>query len=72
MLGFIIGRTKSSECVQDFEYLDVLHKIFDDMNIPVVYDVDFGHQPPQWTMINGSFANFEYNDGKGKIKQYLK
>lgn len=70
--GFIIGRTKSSECVQDFEYLDVLHKIFDDMNVPVIYDVDFGHQPPQWTMINGSFAKFEYNDGKGKIDQYLK
>lgn len=70
--GFIIGRTRSQESVEDLEYLDVLHNIFDEMNVPVIYDADFGHVAPQWTMINGSFAKFEYNNGKGKITQEMK
>ena len=60
------------EDMKDFTYLDVLHKIFDDMNVPVIYDIDFGHLAPQWTIINGSYAEFEYENGKGKIKQIMK
>lgn len=70
--GFIIGRTYSKETVEDFTYEDVLHKIFDDFNVPVIYDVDIGHLPPQWTMINGSLGEFEYDNGKGKIIQKMK
>lgn len=67
--GFLIGRTRSQTTVNDFTYLDVLHKIFDDLNVPVIYDVDIGHVAPQWTMINGSYAKFEYNNKKGQIIQ---
>jgi muramoyltetrapeptide carboxypeptidase LdcA involved in peptidoglycan recycling len=69
--GILIGRTFSKESISDFTYEDALHKTFDDLNIPVIYDVDFGHVPPQLTLINGSFAKFEYESGKGKIKQEL-
>ena len=69
--GFIIGRTKSQEAFDDFEYLDVLHNIFDDFNVPVIYDIDTGHLAPQWTMINGSNACFLYENGKGSIKQKM-
>lgn len=68
---FIFGRTKVDKLYKDLTYEDVLHNIFDDMDVPVIYDVDFGHVPPQWTMINGSFATFEYNNKKGKIIQEL-
>ncbi len=70
--GFLIGRTRANIKVDDFSYEDVLHNIFDDLNVPVIYDVDFGHVAPQWTMINGSYANFEYKNGSGLIKQELK
>lgn len=66
--AFLIGRTRANEPIGEFTYEDVLHSIFDDMNVKVIYDVDFGHVQPQWTMINGSFAKFEYKDGKGKIE----
>ncbi len=69
--GFLIGRTSSKESVMDFEYLDTLHKIFDDMNVSVIYDVDIGHVPPQWAMINGAEAEFEYKNGKGKLLQRI-
>jgi Uncharacterized proteins, homologs of microcin C7 resistance protein MccF len=69
--GFLIGRTYSKESVEDFTYEDVLHQIFDDMDVPVIYDVDIGHVAPQWTMINGALGEFEYNNGEGKIIQKM-
>ena len=70
--GFLIGRTRGIFQVDDFSYLDALHKIFDDMKIPVIYDVDIGHLPPMWSMVNGSFGEFHYKNGKGYIIQDLK
>ena len=69
--GVIFGRTKIEKKIKDFTYETLLHKIFDDLKIPVIYDVDFGHVAPQWTMINGSLATFEYKNHKGKITQKL-
>jgi len=69
--GFIFGRTMSKEPLEDFTYEDVLHKICDDFNVPVIYDADIGHIAPQWTIINGSYGEFEYNNGKGKLKQKM-
>ena len=70
--GVIIGRTMSSAPVGEFTYEDVLKNIFETLKIPVIYDVDFGHQAPMWALINGSFATFEYENGKGKIIQEAK
>ncbi len=69
--GFIIGRTASKEDYFDLTYVDVLHRVFDDLKVDVIYDVDFGHIAPQWTMINGSLSTFTYENKKGKIKQEL-
>ena len=70
--GFLIGRTMASKEKDDFTYEDVLHQIFGDMHVPVVYDVDFGHVAPQWTMVNGAFATFEYHEGKGIMESKFK
>ena len=40
-------------------------------NIPIIYNVDIGHVPPQFFIVNGSLATFEYKDGKGKLTQKL-
>lgn len=69
--GFIIGRTNSSESIGDFTYEDALHDIFDELKVPVIYDVDIGHVAPQWTIINGALGVFEYTDDKSILKQYI-
>lgn len=66
--GILISRTRANESMKDFSYVDVLHSAFDGLKVPVVYDVDFGHVELQWTMVNGAFTNFEYENGKGRIK----
>lgn len=66
--GFIIGRTSSKESFYDFTYEDALRDVLGEFGVPVIYDVDFGHTFPQWTLINGAMAEFSYNCGKGKIR----
>ena len=70
--GILVGRTAINKQVWDLSYEETLHKAFDDLDIPVIYDIDVGHLAPQWTMINGSIAEFNYDNGKGSIVQSLK
>ena len=70
--GFIIGRTNVKNSIEDFSYEDALHDILDELEVPVIYDADFGHVAPQWTMINGAFAEFTFDKGKAELKQYFK
>ena len=67
--GVIIGRTRAKKKIGDFSYLDALHKIFDNLNIPVIYDIDLGHVMPSFSIINGSLGTFCYENGKGYLKQ---
>lgn len=70
--GFLIGRTASCEDMEDFTYQDALLNTIGKLGVPVVYDVDIGHVAPQWTIVNGSFGSFSFEDGRGKLFQELK
>ena len=67
--GILFGRTPISYDSQGYTVEDVYQDIADDLKIPVIYDIDCGHQPPQLTFINGAFAIVEYFDGKGIVEQ---
>ena len=69
--GFLIGRTAVNKNYFDFSYEDSLKKAFDDLDVPVFYDVDIGHLPPQWIMVNGSMGEFYFESGKGKLIQKM-
>lgn len=54
--GFLIGRT----FVKDNDYFtfkEAIKRALFDLNVPVIYDVDIGHVPPQFIIINGSLRN---------------
>ena len=70
--GFLIGRTASCEDMEDFTYQDALLDTLGKLEVPVVYDVDIGHVAPQWTIVNGAFGSFSFENGKGKLFQELK
>ncbi|MEG0872797.1 MAG: LD-carboxypeptidase [Clostridia bacterium] len=69
--GFLFGRTYSKEKIKDFTYEDALKKSLGDLNVPIIYDVDIGHIYPQLTIVNGSYAIFEYNSSGSKLTQKL-
>ena len=68
--GFLIGRTAANDC-EYFTFKEAIERALDKLNVPIIYDVDIGHVPPQFIIINGSYATFEYNNGKGKLIQKL-
>lgn len=70
--GFLFGRVDGYNDVQDYSYVDALKDLSKNNNIPIVYDVDLGHKPPQLTYINGAFAEVTVDNNKGKIVQKLK
>lgn len=58
--GLIYGRPDGYSDVGDFNLVDALEKISNDLKIPVLYDADLGHLPPQLTFINGAYASVNY------------
>ncbi|MBS4174707.1 S66 peptidase family protein [Bacillus sp. FJAT-49736] len=63
--GVLIGRPAGYSDTKDFTLVDALHMVFGDMDIPVIYDADIGHVPPQMILVNGAKANVSYTQGSG-------
>ncbi len=66
--GVLIGRAGLYEDLGNFTLVDALRDIFDEMEIPVFYDVDIGHVPPQLILVNGAVGEVVVEDGKGTLK----
>lgn len=70
--GVLIGRPAGYSSSKGFELKDALHATFDDLGIPVIYNVDIGHVPPQLTLVNGSLAKVKFYNGQGSIDMMLR
>ena len=70
--GIIIGRPDGYEETIGFTLQDALLQSFGGMNVPVIYDADIGHIPPQLQIINGSFGTVDYSNSKMKFTQICK
>ncbi|MBU2865075.1 LD-carboxypeptidase [Reinekea forsetii] len=70
--GLILGRNFRVDRPEDeLSYLDVLQEHLANKGIPVLYDVDIGHAPPNLTLINGSYAEIGLKNNEGFIHQHL-
>lgn len=69
--GILIGRNAGPDTDNPAQqnYHDALLSALDDLNIPVIYDVDIGHIPPQMTLVNGALATVTYHHNGGSIIQ---
>ncbi|GAA0339211.1 LD-carboxypeptidase [Bacillus carboniphilus] len=70
--GILFGRSAGNHPVDDYVVEDVYQELYQELKVPIVYDVDCGHVPPQMTFINGAYAEVEAEDGKGKVVQHFK
>ena len=68
--GILIGRSSATDAIR-FSQVNALEKVLLPLGIPVIYDVDIGHRPPQFNIINGAWGEFEYRSGSGKLTQKL-
>lgn len=53
--GIMFGRSAANMPVENYTIEEVYQDLSEELNIPIVYDIDCGHVPPQMTFINGSY-----------------
>lgn len=70
--GLLFGRSSAGEAVEDYTTLDIYKELEDELGVPLVYDIDCGHVPPQITFVNGAYAEIETDGGKGTITQHFR
>lgn len=69
--GLMFGRSaaKDTSDPEALSYIEAVASVVGDLSIPVLYDADFGHQPPQMILVNGALAAVEWRDGKASVTQ---
>ncbi|RJL23742.1 S66 family peptidase [Pectobacterium polaris] len=71
--GVLIGRSAAPDVSDPTQqnYLDALRSSLGDLAIPVIYDVDIGHIPPQISLVNGANATVLFTGNGGSVTQLL-
>lgn len=69
--GLMFGRSPSNTPLDGYTAEDVYRDMADELGVPVIYDIDCGHQPPQLTLINGALAEVHFSEetGSGTVRQ---
>ena len=65
--GIIFGRTSAGIAKDGFTDIDAMERLANLTGIPVVYDADIGHMPPQMSFVNGAYAEVNVDDGKATM-----
>lgn len=70
--GIMFGRSYTPPDPNiELSYEEALLAGIGDVDCPVLYDVDIGHQPPNLTLINGAIAEVELLNGHASVTQWL-
>ncbi|TMX33738.1 S66 peptidase family protein [Vibrio sp. Hep-1b-8] len=71
--GLVLGRNAAPDPSneQALKYHEAIESSLANIGIPVMYDLDIGHVPPNLTLINGAVAKVELNDEVGELSQTL-
>jgi muramoyltetrapeptide carboxypeptidase len=69
LTGLLIGRNAGPEpkSAESLSYVEALRAVLGSLPYPIIFDVDIGHQPPQFTVINGSLAKVTFEAGRGSL-----
>lgn len=67
--GLLIGRSAAPS--GDFDGWGVLQDLFPGDGLPVFLDLDIGHRPPQWTLLNGAWARCELDETGARLHQRI-
>lgn len=83
--GLMFGRSAANRPMENYTVEDVYQDLAAELGLPVIYDIDCGHLPPQITLVNGAFAEVEVRveaeeaggmeegqKGRGTVRQYFR
>ncbi|WP_339320165.1 S66 peptidase family protein [Paenibacillus sp. FSL R10-2734] len=69
--GIMFGRSPANRPVENYTAEDIYAELSEELQVPIVYDIDCGHTPPQITLINGAYAEVDVTDGVGTVTQFF-
>ena len=69
--GFIFGRPNNLDTPFNVSYKQAVNHILSKYKVPIIFDADFGHVHPAFTIINGAIGEIHYCNHEGHLKQYL-
>lgn len=69
--GVLIGRSTAPQpsSTEDLMGDEVIADVFGKLGMPVLLNVDIGHQPPQLTLVNGAWAEVQFEAGRARVSQ---
>jgi len=67
--GILYGRVAGYSDTYGFTLIDALESGLGNLDIPLLYDADIGHVPPQIQIINGAYGKINFNNGGAIIHQ---
>ncbi|CAI0822386.1 L,D-carboxypeptidase A [Serratia rubidaea] len=69
--GILIGRSAAPVVTnpEQQNYFDAICSALGQLTIPVLYDVDIGHMPPQLSLVNGAVATVMFTERGGSLLQ---
>lgn len=70
--GIIFGRSPAGQEVGGFTVFDSMERIKELTGLPIIYDADLGHVPPQITFVNGAHGRVTVESGKGRVSTTLR
>ena len=69
--GILVGRTSAPDA-SDYTQVDALRDALGGLDVPVLYDLDLGHVPPQLALVNGALTEVTLDaSGTGTLVQHL-
>lgn len=70
--GILFGRSAANQAVEGYTVERMYQDLAKDLGLPIAYDIDLGHVPPQITFVNGAYAKIQVANGKGTVIQEFK
>lgn len=67
--GILFGRSATNTPVDNYTATMVYEELAEELHIPILYDIDCGHMPPQLTFINGAYVHVEAENERGTVTQ---
>lgn len=67
--GVLFGRPDGYRDKRDFTLTDALKQGLGPLHVPVLYDADIGHIPPQIQIVNGAMGEVKFSGGRATVSQ---
>jgi muramoyltetrapeptide carboxypeptidase len=74
LAGVLVGRSAAPDttAAHQLRYHEALQSALGELPCPVLVDVDIGHRPPQFTLVNGALATVSWSAERGgRVVQHL-